>query len=721
MKYLISSLSLVLAIATSLADEGFIGWQGLRVIKSEYGTQSISPITIADSEDNARQSIMLVKNRQSRIDIYSYQGTPDAIQQEKNLENPNYLPMAEDFTKTEIPLTRLPYAATAFDVDQDGIDEIFLIQGAPLKFILLKQKNDVWEETHEWEIANHNLTTFQPILVRRLGKDIQMLISFDNGIQIVDFDQKSGIEWLQPREKSIKRTRWWLADLDEDGDQDLVETVNSVSMPLRWYEAEGKVFRPALGLSDDISKSKASRLARSTGVPKILTLGVIQQNSISAYTLGQSETTPYGKKSLLPLSQLGRDKWTALKIGKTKSIVELGREKPVLNLYQEIDGFWQFQKEFPSLKEAQQIIAVRGKANSILMRIKNDERIFHSTWESGRFTFPKPLDGQQTDAKKVALLGFGQYGDDTWWLRQEDDTINLHIVSANSKANAQRIIEFPSIKGEYEAGAWLGGEGLLLKKKFSKGTQRCILADGVSTMLDSSMSVSDMARIQIHNDTLYINTDGVVQILDEDLEINDQIMLKDEHSITSFSPISEKQAYALEQDGRHLHLMEQDKTGIYRSDQRIEIPYTLGIHHNPVLGLVLIDSNYINLPQKGSSPELVLDSHIDPNLNASRVFERKNIGNIFAVDVDGNGIDEAAAVDYRNHTVTIYQQNDNTFTEMISWKVFDDEKYPYGEQSSNVNTNPYQMFALDFDGDQKQDLVLASHDRLVIYLAEEKL
>ena len=320
----------------------------------------------------------------------------------------------------------------------------------------------------------------------------------------------------------------------------------------------------------------------------------------------------------------------------------------------------------------------------------------------------------------MKLLGFSQHGDNTWWIRQEDQVISLNI--RNSKKKASETIHFSANKNEYESAIWLGKTSILLKKKFSKGTERMVLENEEVAIVDSNISVADMDRIQSFNETLYINNDGVVQILDEDLEINDQIMLKDDHAIISFAPISAKQAYVLEDDGKHLHIMEMDKTGIYRSDQRIEIPYTLSLLHDPILGLVLIDSNYINLPREGSSPELLVTSHLDTNQEANREYEKKVIANLFTIDIDGDGTDEAAAVDYINHTITVYGLKEKAFKEMISWKVFDDDKYPYGQQNNTpANTNPYRMFALDLDGDSKQDLVLASHDRLIIYLAEDKL
>ena len=72
---------------------------------------------------------------------------------------------------------------------------------------------------------------------------------------------------------------------------------------------------------------------------------------------------------------------------------------------------------------------------------------------------------------------------------------------------------------------------------------------------------------------------------------------------------------------------------------------------------------------------------MDPNRNAGLNYEKKTIGNVFIVDVDGDGIDEVAAVDYGRRNVIVYSKVKDAYEELISWKVYDDSKYPYGQNS----------------------------------------
>jgi hypothetical protein len=57
----------------------------------------------------------------------------------------------------------------------------------------------------------------------------------------------------------------------------------------------------------------------------------------------------------------------------------------------------------------------------------------------------------------------------------------------------------------------------------------------------------------------------------------------------------------------------------------------------------------------------------------------------------------------------------------VSWKVFEDRKYPYdGGESKDMVAEPRRIAALNADGDAARDLVMISQDRLVVYLGKDK-
>lgn len=709
-------LAALISACVAVASD-FPGWQGLRVIKVDNGAYKMLPIR--ESKDG-KESLLVVETRQSRLDIYRHAGGGDRFDPAR-FDNPNYLPMAADFEKEEVPLPRLPQVASVFDVEGDGIDEIFFVQSDPRKLIVLKKsKEGKWEAIKEWEIASTELSTHRPILVRKLKKDLQILLSFSDGIQVIDYDTADEVEWLQPREREIERNRWWFVDLDGDDDLDLIEARNTVSAPIRWYESEGARFRPAVSISEEITNTNVARYMRTTEGPKLAFLGANQANTIGFYELGLGEESRFGKRNLLPLTQPDSGGWAAVKLDGKKSVVELGRSKPILNVYTKKGGFWSFANSYPVLKDVKSIVSVGDKASTLLFQVEGEGQVYESHWDGSRFTFPKRIGGAADDSGDWKLLAFDQFGSDTWWATQRGTSIVLTIW--NAKEKGPREVEFSGLSGDFESCVWLGGERLLVKKKFSKTTSICAIGeDGKSKLSTSRFEAADIRRIRLHDGALYLADGGVVQKLDENLEAFDQIMLEGDYSIRSFAPVSKNEVYALESDGEHVHHLKMDSSGIFQTVSRELVPDALSLRVDPVLGLTLIGANSINVPGKGSSTQLVQSSKVDPNQHAGRDYERKTLGTLFSVDIDGDGIDEIATVDYGQRDIIVYGEAGEGYREVISWKVYDDGKYPYGQDvnSGRNSVNPYRMIALDLDGDSYQDLVLASHDRILIYLAKD--
>ena len=69
---------------------------------------------------------------------------------------------------------------------------------------------------------------------------------------------------------------------------------------------------------------------------------------------------------------------------------------------------------------------------------------------------------------------------------------------------------------------------------------------------------------------------------------------------------------------------------------------------------------------------------------------------------------------------TLLRHGGDPLERSVSWKVFEDRKYPYdGGESKDLVAEPRRIAGLDADGDRARDLVMLSQDRLVIYLGRE--
>jgi hypothetical protein len=95
------------------------------------------------------------------------------------------------------------------------------------------------------------------------------------------------------------------------------------------------------------------------------------------------------------------------------------------------------------------------------------------------------------------------------------------------------------------------------------------------------------------------------------------------------------------------------------------------------------------------------------------------IHRVDTADLDGNGHDEVLLFDDQRHRVTALSVADGVLQPLISWPVFEDKQYPYGDDTEHVVREPRTVIDLDVDGDGRRDLAMLCHDRLLLYLSRE--
>src|SRR5688572_19411182 len=101
------------------------GWQGLRVIKQEG---SPTRLVVADLDGSGRKQIVVANTRLSRLDIYRWLPPADRPQPSAADPNrPNELPLAPDWSHTELDLDDLPLDVIVQDLDGDGRPELLLL------------------------------------------------------------------------------------------------------------------------------------------------------------------------------------------------------------------------------------------------------------------------------------------------------------------------------------------------------------------------------------------------------------------------------------------------------------------------------------------------------------------------------------------------------------------------------------------------------------------
>jgi hypothetical protein len=123
---------------------------------------------------------------------------------------------------------------------------------------------------------------------------------------------------------------------------------------------------------------------------------------------------------------------------------------------------------------------------------------------------------------------------------------------------------------------------------------------------------------------------------------------------------------------------------------------------------------------RGAAWELKLLESIDGRVGRRSGVSESTIHRLIVTDLDGDGGDDAALCDDRKHQLTALLRRPEGLLRSVSWKVFEDRKYPYdGGESKDLVAEPRRLAALDADGDGARDLAMTCQDRLVIYLGRD--
>jgi hypothetical protein len=206
-------------------------------------------------------------------------------------------------------------------------------------------------------------------------------------------------------------------------------------------------------------------------------------------------------------------------------------------------------------------------------------------------------------------------------------------------------------------------------------------------------------------------------------------MLTEGQKIASYLPVAPAvapaagapaEAWALEQGGAFLHRLRADEAGVMRVVESVKPPAGTGLRWDPALGMVLVDQERIVRLSRGLPWELKLLESIDGRIGRRSGVSESTIHRILVTDLDGDATDDVALCDDRKHQLTALLRRADGLERSVSWKVFEDRKYPYdGGESKDMVPEPRRIAGLDADGDGDRDLAMVSQDRLVVYLAND--
>ena len=702
----------VFCISLSTLAADFQGWQGLRVLPVEGGLTASS---IADVNGDGKESLFIANRRQSRIDIYNWLPKEKRVKADKT-NRPNELLMAADFERKEIILERPPFDILLNNFDDDKDKELLVLTTLPLTLHLYDLKNESWELKESWKLPNFNLQSLSMLQYQN-----SIFISTANGVIIQKLEKNAAAEWLKPKEKGIRRFNWWVLDVDKDGQKDLVDLVlgSSDRAEFRWFKHSSGQFLPAIPLGE--VRGTDARIDLSAKQPTFFFLNPIRNDTVNEYVLESGDATEFGVNRVLPILNFREEGRVALKIDGSNCLVEMDPVKPLMRVSKLTDSGFSELGKYPILRKTKRIIAPQGKS-FLLMQVGESPNLYISKWEKGRFTYPELFDKGKGSSEK--LLGMGMHASTVWWIKAVGDSLNLYQWQEGE--DKPLMTEYKGIAKGLDQAFWLGGQDLMVKKKYAKDALFYRLKNNKAEVFQSS-HLKDAVQSQFRffnfegKLTLSRIIDGIIQIYGDDLQPIDQIMLEDGLKIVDATMVNEKML-VLDQSGKKLHSLKKGSAGVMRADSSYDILQANSIKYEKSLGLILSNTKMLNAVKEGKPLKFKLRKSVDEKLGLPVGTKKADINSFYLLDACASKRNELLTVDYGRHQLTLIDISGKEAKSLASWKVYDDGKYPYsdGAQAGGGGANPFMIQTLDFDGDGIKEMVMACHDRILIYLGKEE-
>jgi hypothetical protein len=726
------SFRVVLAIAAlaclawPAAAADFPGWQGIRVIAQEGLPERMST---ADLDGDGRHELIVVNTRHSRLDLYRRQPADERKPPyATDPERPNELPLAADWAHTELALEDLPADAVGADLDGDGLAEMLVVTGPTLKLSVYRKTGGKWERSRYWDLPSASVAGRGPLLLVRLaGKDEagkskrEALLSCDKGILVVPLDESGRPGWLRPRE-TVTRLDWRQIDVDGDGDEDILEWTALAHHTIRWYENVDGALRAPQTLHDQpLAQLATTREADKPAEVHCLAVG--QTGMVRRFRPAAGDESQWGRRSTLPIGSGPGAAWCGVRLGKYDALVAVDPTEPTLRVFRLIDDDWGEEEGYPAVGNIRAMAAPAARPGMLLLWVKDAGDLFETRWEKNRLTYPKSLTSSTVADRKV--LALETVGATVWSAQRLGADIELCVWTA--EAREPEKTKFSDVGVKTERVLWLGGKRLLVQQAYASAAKLVeIDGEGKTAMHDPP----HLAKVNLAEFGLYEVgrklrlgrlTDGVLQWLDENLQPTDQVMLDDGRKMAGYVSLGESDAVALEQGGVFLHRLAIDASGIARTKDDEKIPAAAGLHRDPILGLFLTDSEHLTRLGAGKPWTLQLVDTLDGRIGRPSGVKEATVHRVLATDVDGDGRDEIVLCDDRRHQLTVLRPGDTKAESLASWQVFEDKKYPYGDDSGEAQVaEPRAVLAFDADGDAHRELALLSQDRLLIYVGREE-
>lgn len=718
----------------------------------------------ADFDQDGKQDLALINNENAKL-VLLYQrvpGSPALSAGQRAVSRDRWEPQIDDsrFQKVSLPADQRHFAMAAGDFDRDGRPDVALTGASDALTVRFQGASAGFSQT--WTYRNFEpLQGSRTLVAADLDQDGKTDLAVLAKNKLLLFRQSEGSRFAEPVVylTTEEKAGYLMAeDVDGDKDTDLLYLAGSGEGTLRLRLQTGPgAFSSEMALDYKIPAAGVTTSRDATGQ---LVLNRVNAKSrlIERHTLVMKAPGAIQQDKLLPtlhappggvtnalhaMGDFNGDGLTdiAQADGKTASIA----------LYlQQADGSFAEPQSFPSLAGINGIAAVQpaaGQPHTLIVTSAREGLGVSRLSEAGRLEFPvlQPLDGTPSGVVSVRQPGGTSL---PLILTDKDKTWSLQLFTpAASGPWTVTTQPLKSLKRE-PAGLRTGdlnGDGrddllILLPKDpalvLPGRTDTPGFAEPLKETPGFKAQLSDLAPertalIDLNRDgraelitaapgyarTLRLNPEGT------DITIVDQCNARTPADKLSVPVLADLDAdgtpeLVFQESGTAFwQVLRRDPAGVWRTTTRLEAEPSdatsafvlpLGKEARPHL-LALGKDRFWTAPLSGSRPALTLTGSYETDLKNCNYYQ------VLPADLNHDGQAEMVALDADSKLLEVLQPGGITgdgWKSLLHFVLFEENIHFRGRKGED---NVREMLTGDFTGDQKADLVLLVHDRILVY------
>lgn len=731
-----------------LAD--YYGFQPLEIYKLD---DRIARPQVADFDGDKAGDLLVVNNGRSRLDFLLT--TKPTMGQETRFskKQANELPDDARLRLSSLPVNKTVIAAQVADFNGDGKPDI-AYYGTPAELIILANQGEAKFEELKRVDCGEAVESGSALAAGDLDRDGKADLALLRNNEVVVLYQREGGKFEDqvkfPHTAQAPRILK-LSDIDGDGGKDIVILGQNADAPFRArFSTPGGKLGPEQRLALD--KIDALEFADLDGKPGDELLVVASQSGrVGVYSLRPGELTDAESRSQLIFYPLpegpGRDRSMDLGDidgdGKVDAVMADTPNSQFL-VYRQAGGLGT-AATFPGLIGAKtvKLADIDGdKSAEVLVLSPREKQVGLSRWKEGRLTFPEPLklegdpvalevadiDGDgaseilylSSAEGKVALRGLKRGGDAPGGLAKltwgQEDHVDIKGVSGVPKAmrtwDVNRdgkldVMIFPD-----------GGDAVLLLGR--DGAPPAVAPAGPLARAEDIAVTS--AKLRGDAPSLLFGQGAVGRELV--LQGNEWKVLDQFNAGRPGVQIQGVAALDIDQDGKkdvvlfdkasRKLLILADREGVFRSIGQVDIgPIDFaGLRVADLDGdgdedlLVQGTDKYAVLVVGRKSLKFQSIAGLESNRKEAR-FTDVGVG-----DLNGDGVPDVLITDTAEHFIEIAAfDRRSELVPALSFPVFEQKSF---RDVDNL-VEPREFAIGDVDGDNRQDLILIVHDRVLIY------